>query len=32
MAARQIVKHAEVGPLPVANVTHEEEVDPEPIM
>jgi DNA-binding response OmpR family regulator len=32
MAARQIVKHAEVGPLPVVVVTHEEEVDPEPIM
>ena len=32
MAARQIVKHAQLGPMPVVIVTHEDVVDPEPIM
>lgn len=32
MAARQIIKHAQVGPLPVVIVTHEDVVDPAPLM
>ena len=32
VAARQIIKHAEVGPMPVVIVTHENEVDPAPMM
>lgn len=32
MAARQIIKHAQLGPMPVVIVTHEAEVDPAPIM
>jgi len=32
VAARQIIKHAQVGPLPVVIVTHEEVVDPAPMM
>lgn len=32
MAARQIIKHARVGPMPVVIVTHEDVVDPEPMM
>lgn len=32
MAARQIIKHAELGPVPAVIVTHEEVVDPAPMM
>jgi DNA-binding response OmpR family regulator len=32
VAARQIIKHAQVGPLPVVIVTHEDVVDPLPMM
>jgi DNA-binding response OmpR family regulator len=32
VAARQIVKHAQVGPMPVVIVTHEDLVDPAPMM
>lgn len=32
MAARQIIKHARVGPMPVVIVTHEDVVDPAPMM
>ena len=32
VAARQILKLARVGPLPVVIVTHEENVDPMPMM
>jgi len=32
VAARQIIKHAQVGAMPVVIVTHEDVVDPAPIM
>ena len=32
VAARQIIKYARVGPLPVVIVTHEDVVDPTPMM
>jgi len=32
VAARQIIKNAQVGPLPVVIVTHEDVVDPAPMM
>lgn len=32
VAARQIIKHAQVGPLPVVIVTHEDVVDPAPMI
>ena len=32
VAARQIIKHAQVGPMPVVIVTHDEVVDPAPMM
>ena len=32
VAARQIIKHARVGPMPVVIVTHEDIVDPAPMM
>jgi PleD family two-component response regulator len=32
VAARQIIKHARVGPMPVVIVTHEDMVDPMPMM
>ena len=32
VAARQIIKHAQVGPVPVVIVSHEDEVDPLPMM
>jgi DNA-binding response OmpR family regulator len=32
VAARQIVKHAQLEPMPVVIVTHEDVVDPAPIM
>jgi DNA-binding response OmpR family regulator len=32
VAARQIIKHAELGPMPVVIVTHEDAVDPAPMM
>jgi hypothetical protein len=32
VAARQIIKHARVGAMPVVIVTHEDVVDPAPIM
>ena len=32
VAARQIIKHAQVGPVPVVIVTHEDVVDPLPMM
>jgi PleD family two-component response regulator len=32
VAARQIIKHAQVGPVPVVIVTHEEVVDSAPMM
>ena len=32
VAARQIIKHAQVGPVPVVIVTHEDVVDPFPMM
>ena len=32
VAARQIIKHAEVGPMPVVILTHEDEVDTAPMM
>ena len=32
VAARQIIKHAQVGSLPVVIVTHEEVVDPAPLI
>jgi len=32
VAARQIIKHAQIGPLPAVIVTHEDVVDPAPMM
>jgi len=32
VAARQIIKHARAGPMPVVIITHEEKVDPEPMI
>ncbi len=32
VAARQIIKHAQVGPMPVVIVTHEDVVDPAPMI
>jgi hypothetical protein len=32
VAARQIVKHAQVGQIPVVIITHEDVVDPAPLM
>jgi DNA-binding response OmpR family regulator len=32
VAARQIIKHARVGPMPVVIVTHEDIVDPAPML
>jgi CheY-like chemotaxis protein len=32
VAARQIIKHAQVGPMPVVIVTHDDIVDPAPMM
>jgi DNA-binding response OmpR family regulator len=32
VAARQIIKHAQVGPLPVVIITHENVVDPAPMI
>jgi DNA-binding response OmpR family regulator len=32
VAARQIIKHAQVGPMPVVIVTHDDVVDPAPMM
>lgn len=32
VAARQIIKQAQVGPMPVVIVTHEDVVDPTPLM
>lgn len=32
VAARQIIKHARVGPMPVVIVTHDDVVDPIPMM
>lgn len=32
VAARQIIKHARVGPMPAVIVTHEDLVDPAPMM
>ena len=32
VAARQIIKHAHVGPMPVVIVSHEDVVDPAPMM
>jgi len=32
VAARQIIKHAQVRPLPAVIVTHEDVVDPLPMM
>lgn len=32
VAARQIIKQAQVGPMPVVIVTHEDVVDPAPLM
>ena len=32
VAARQIIRHAMVGPMPVVIVTHEDRVDPAPMM
>lgn len=32
MAARQIIKRADLGPLPAVIVTHEDAVDPQPMM
>lgn len=32
VAARQIIKNAQVGPMPVVIVTHEDVVDPAPMM
>ncbi|MEK6282953.1 MAG: response regulator [Acidobacteriota bacterium] len=32
VAARQIIKHAHVGPMPVVIVTHDDVVDPAPMM
>jgi PleD family two-component response regulator len=32
VAARQIIKHAQVGPVPVVIVTNEDVVDPAPMM
>jgi CheY-like chemotaxis protein len=32
VAARQIIKHAQVGPMPVVIVTHDNVVDPAPMM
>jgi CheY-like chemotaxis protein len=32
VAARQIVKHAQVGPIPVVIITHEDVVDPAPLI
>lgn len=32
VAARQIVKNAQIGPMPVVIVTHEEVVDPAPMI
>ncbi len=32
VAARQIVKHAQVGPIPAVIITHEDVVDPAPMI
>jgi len=32
LAARQIIRHAQVGPMPVVIVAHEDVVDPAPMM
>ena len=32
VAARQIIKHARLGLVPVVIVTHEEELDPAPMI
>jgi len=32
VAARQIIKHAQVGPMPVVIVTHEDVIDPAPMI
>jgi DNA-binding response OmpR family regulator len=32
VAARQIVKHAQVGPIPVVIITHEDVLDPAPMI
>jgi DNA-binding response OmpR family regulator len=32
VAARQIVKHAQVGPIPVVIIAHEDVVDPAPMI
>ena len=32
VAARQIVKHAQVGPIPVVIITHDDVVDPAPMI
>ena len=32
VAARQIIKHAQVGPMPVVIITHEDVVDPAPMI
>jgi len=32
VAARQIIKHARVGPMPVVIITHEDILDPEPMI
>jgi DNA-binding response OmpR family regulator len=32
VAARQIVKHAQMGPIPVVIITHEDVVDPAPMI
>ena len=32
VAARQILKHAEVGPIPVVIITHDDVVDPAPMI
>jgi DNA-binding response OmpR family regulator len=32
VAARQIIKHTQVGPMPVVIVTHDEAVDPAPMI
>ena len=32
VAARQIIKHAQVGPIPVVIISHEDVVDPAPMI
>jgi DNA-binding response OmpR family regulator len=32
VAARQIIKHAQVGPIPVVIITHDDVVDPAPMI